>query len=110
MRAYCGVGGGGLVEEGHDIVTVTAIEYSCDPRWIGWAGEGNCGEQDQRHNRKECRDCSPPCTWRLSPWRRLPQTRAWTHPWPPHHRPAGGRTRGNSRRGRPSLSRGRPAV
>jgi len=50
VRHRSRVGSRSLVDEGHEVVTVAAIEDSGDPPWIGRGGKGDRGEQHQRHN------------------------------------------------------------
>jgi hypothetical protein len=49
-RQHCCVSRCAFVDQGHDVVTVSAIVDSGDPRWIGRGGKGDRGEQDQCHN------------------------------------------------------------
>jgi len=74
-------GTGCFTDETHDIVTISAIIDSGDPRWIGRGGKGNRLQQDQRQNdRKSGKDRSPHRTGFLRRWRLLPRERAGAHP------------------------------
>ena len=87
MRRHGYVRSRGFVEKAHDIVAVSAIVDSGDPRWIGRGGKGNRREQDQRQNdRKSGKDRLPHRTGWLRRWRLLPRVKAGAHPEPPMRR------------------------
>ena len=65
-RQLCYVSSCALVDQGHDVVTVSAIIDPCDPRWIWGAGEREGSDQYQWHHDRKDRgephrtDCPPP--------------------------------------------------
>ena len=44
-----------VIDQGHDVVTISPVVDSCYPRWIGRAGKGDERKQDERHDDGEKR-------------------------------------------------------